>query len=171
MGMSIRNEILRRILASIQGGVETAPIKSYHEHETSTEITLTSTPQLIDNWTATIDPVNFSEVNGQIVCAEDNLYQTFFERTYLNYDQSPIDTVNITLDIKANGVSIYTNTLPIAAATKTTEPAVLALTTPFLARLTEADYVEFYVSAEDDGLDPADCRLVYAKTSAHAIYL
>lgn len=170
--MSTRNELLEQILSSIVAGTPQAPTRAYLGYQQTTEQTLTTTPNLNDDFVATIAPVGFTYSAGRFTIddIDGGIYQIELERIYKNYDQSPSVAVNATLDIQLNGVSAFNRTLEIPSANSPNEPGIAPLTTSLIIELSDGDYVEVYSSAEDDGASPVDCRLSLLKATAHKIF-
>ena len=148
--------------------VNTIPV--YCNYVNLTPMTLNSVYQKVMGWSPYYTTTNITYSNGVFTTLVDGVFEWHLERRYSNYDPSPIQPILITLDIRKNGISIYNKESNIGAATKVTEPAIIAFTSPFIFEVNANDHFEFYVKAMEDGNNPTDTRLSSMQLSANKIY-
>ena len=150
------------------GGGKVTP--AFSDHSRLTPIALTTTPQLVTGWTENIVPVDITEDTGVFTVNNAGTYSIQLERIYKNTDNNPSVGVNLTIDVRKNGVTSFTRTAPITAANAPSEPSIDTFTTPFIKHVEVGDYFEVYVSAEDDGSPPAGTNLVNMRVVTHKVY-
>ena len=168
-----RNELLTKILAATEtGGTGESPTKAYIGYDATTPTALSLTPVMVSGFLQTIAPVGFTYANG-VFTVDDELggvYEAVVERVYENNDTNPASPVEVTIDVRVNGSSVFTRTLPISAATANDEPAYLTITSDFIYELSNGDELSVYVSAEENGSNPDDCNLFNMRVTAKKIF-
>lgn len=128
-----------------------------------TEIPLTLTPQKITGWTAVVEPKGISELSGTITVDKKGAAFVSLERVYKNADQNPTDEVFLTIDIRINGASSFTRTLPISPAGGPNDPEIAPFTSNSVKVFSKSDTIEIYASASDAGVTPQDTSIITAR--------
>jgi len=139
-----------------------ANIYGYFSYVNDTGLTLTTTPQLVTGYDVSdlLTPEGVTESDGVFTATKSGGVLVNVTRTYKNSDTNPSDEVDVTIDMRINGLSVFTNKLPIPPATNPGGDGAMVIPTTFPLRAAKGDYFEIYVSAKDDGADPENARLV-----------
>lgn len=149
---------------------------AYCDYSVAPNLTLTTAEQLLTGWTAETVAVGISELNGIITADVDGVYNITLERIYENDDNNPALKVNVSIVVYADDqqgggpIIAFQRTAPISSATAGDEPAILAFSTPANRPVTAGTEFSVYVSAEDNGANPQDTRLIRAKVVANLIH-
>lgn len=133
-------------------------------------LVLTTTFQKVTGWTPLVTPVNVTEVSGTFTAVVDGIYEWHFERIYQNTDKNPIGIINLYLEVRLNGVTVFSRTAPTMSATANDEPAINTFNSPFILEVAANDYFEFYVKADDAGGNPLDTQLIQMQITADKIH-
>lgn len=143
---------------------------AYCDYTTAPNITLTTTPQIVTGWVGDLPPVNITESAGRITVNADGIYNITLERIYENDDNNPTLQVFVDIEVRKNGVAIFTREAPIPSATANDEPAIMTFTTPSLRMVSASDYFEVFVWGSDNGANPQDTRLIRMKITADKVH-
>lgn len=135
-------------------------------------LALTTTLTKVTGWVVNSDlsPVGVSLINDSIVLSKSAVIEYILERSYRNGDANPADEVDATVEIRKNGVPVFTNTAPISPATNPGGDGVLPITGAFEDAGEVGDSYEMWVSGIDGGANPSDANLSRARLSVKAIF-
>ncbi len=167
---------IKRLNTNVMQLVQESLIGAYIDVDSTPNLTLTTTPQVITGWSPPIPPRNISESNGVFTFPIGGVYALTLERIYENDDANPALVVNILLEVQtdrqlgAGFETIISRDLPISAASGPNDPAIQTFTTPVTSPIQAGWQVRVRVSAEDNGSNPSNTRLIRSKIVAHRIY-
>ncbi len=116
-----------------------------------------------------VTPLNVSDASGVFTVSLDGVFDISIERVYINEDTNPSSPIDIFIDIRKNGVSVFTRDAIIPTATATDEPATISFTTPIIVEAVADDYFEFYVKAEEGTSSPSDTTMTALNFSVHKL--
>jgi len=137
---------------------ENVPVM-YFDIASNPSLPLTSTPQLISGWTQVIPSVGVSVSDGSITFSESGILQVSLERVYQNNDQNPTLVVEVDVDVRKNGVSLFSQKNIISTATNINEPAIASFTSVGIREISTDDSFEIYISATDGVTEPQSTLL------------
>ena len=115
---------------------------------------LTISPQLISGWTQIVPSVGVEVTGGVITFSESGILQVSLERIYQNSDQNPTLVVEVTVDVRKNGESLFSQANTISTATNINQPAIASFTSNGIRELTSEHYFESCISATDGVVEP-----------------
>ena len=138
--------------------VEDVPIM-YFDIASNPSLALTSTPQMVSGWTKIVPAVGADITDGRTTFNESGILQVSLERIYQNDDQDPNDVVEVTIEVRKNGVTLFTRSSTISSATRADEPAIASFTSNGIRDINSSDYFEVYVSGTDGDVNPASTIL------------
>jgi len=137
------------------------------------EMQLTNAFTKIVNVTPFITPSQVSLTSGTFTVTNEELeiWRFSFERIYRNEDTSPTTPVKIYIQMKQNGVVVFSRDAVIGAATAADEPSILAFSTNRIIPVNNGDQFEFEVKAAETTSNntPADTYLTNFEVTAHKI--
>lgn len=143
---------------------------AYCSYTTTPSLVLTTTFQKVTGWSSFITPLNVTEASGTFTASVGGIYEWHLERVYQNTDKHPTGIINLYLEVRKNGVTVFSRMAPIQSATANDEPTISAFNSPFILEITANDYFEFYVKADDDGSNPSDTQLIQMQITADKIH-
>lgn len=126
-------------------------------------IPLSLTPTKITGWTEIVPSRNITVETGSITFLKTGEPFLSLERVYQNTDQNPTEVINATIDVRRNGVTLFTRTLPLASATNPNEPSIAAFTSNGIREITKGDVFEIYASAVDNGVSAQGVTMINAR--------
>lgn len=149
--------------------VDSIPATGFGDFEVEPAQAITDTPAIVNNWTVN-NNVNIVYNSGRFTLSEAGFYAMIIGQVVSNLDLLPSVNVDVTIDFRVNGISAFTQTLPVAKAVSSGVASVLNYSRGFNRAFDAGDYIEFYISGIDGVLAPANCSLSLLRFTANLIH-